>query len=369
MPSSRRAFGAAALALLTLVVAACGSTTGVPTPGLASIAAGSAAGDGTSPGASGSAGAPAAAGSPTSSPATANAAGTAAHAVATVAATDLSVRLPAGLSRTVVAPDGSTLLVMGGLGVAGTSGTILRLDPAAGTVTTAGRLGSLVHDAAGALAGNGTWLVLGGGVTVAVATVQGMALGAGGGPVTSTDIGALPVARADGGAVSVAGRVVVIGGGRGGVANAAVWATRDGRAFTRIATLATAVRYGAAAVAGGRIYLFGGTSATGDTSLVQLIDPASGTVRVIGHLPRTLTEAAAFVIDGRIYIAGGMHAGAPVDTILAFDLGTGRFAIAGRLPEPRADAAVAVLGGTAYLVGGETGRAYLDTVVAVRPAS
>jgi N-acetylneuraminic acid mutarotase len=177
------------------------------------------------------------------------------------------------------------------------------------------------------------------------------------------------VARADHAAVSLGGQVIVLGGGRGGVADPAVWATRDGITFTPVARLATPVRYGAAAVAGGLVYLFGGTAGRGDTSLISVLDPVRGTDRVAGHLPRTLTGATAFVLDGRILVAGGMHAGAPVTTILAFDPATGRVRTVGHLPEPRAFAAVAVVGGVAYLVGGETGHVYLDTVVAIRAAA
>lgn len=263
-----------------------------------------------------------------------------------------------------MAVDGQALLVLGGLTAAGTTGSILRVDPASGTVTPDGRLAAAVHDAAGAPLGD-AWLVVGGGRILAVPTVQRVAVAGGSAAsVTASLAGPLPAARADHAAVAVGGEVVVLGGGRGGVPDPTVLATTDGTRFRTIASLAVAVRYAAAVAFGGRVYLFGGATASGDTAVIQELDPATGTVRVIGRLPRTLSGASAFVLGGRILIAGGDHAGQAVDTILAFDPSTGRTSSVGRLPSARAQAGVAVIGGVAYLVGGEAG-GYLDTVVRI----
>ena len=255
------------------------------------------------------------------------------------------------------------MLVIGGLTAQGTTGTILRLDPTALTVVAAGRLASAVHDAAGAPL-RGAWLVVGGGRTIAVATVQSVADG--GGAATSAVTGSLPAARADHAATAVGGLVVVAGGGRGGVADPTVLTTRDGARYTQIGRLPVPVRYAAAAAVGTAVYLFGGSAASGDTAAIQAVNPTAGTVRSVGRLPHALTEATAFVLGGRVLIAGGMRSGAPQDTILAFDPATGRTTVVGRLPRAVADAGVAVIGDTAYLVGGETGTAYLDTVIAIR---
>jgi hypothetical protein len=276
----------------------------------------------------------------------------------------LRVHLPRPLSRAVVATHDGSLLVMGGLAAPGTLGGILRLDLADGGVAAAGHLAAAVHDAAGAPLGNG-WLVLGGGATIAAAKVQLVTFS--GGAVNSAAAGSLPAPRADGTAVLAAGRVVLVGGGRGGAPDANVLATGDGRHFTVLGRLTVPVRYGAAVSAGGAIYVFGGTVASGGaTDAVQRIDPATGAVRIVGKLPRALTEASAFALGGRILIAGGMRAGHPTSQVLEFSPSTGLTAVVGRLPLALADAGVAVLGDAAYLVGGETGTAYLDTVIAVR---
>lgn len=280
-----------------------------------------------------------------------------------LAATVLGVRLPAGLSRTVALVDGTTLLVLGGLQHSGTTGVVLRLDPTAGTVIPAGTLADAVHDAAGAVLG-GELLVLGGGRTLAVAGVQRVTSGGGASIVTSL-VGALPEIRADHVAIAIGGEILIAGGGHGGIADGRVLATADGHLFRQVATLQDAVRYPAAAAVGGLVYLFGGTTASGDTGAIQAIDPAAGTVRVVGSLPETLNGASAVVAGGRILIAGGIHAGRAVAAILEFDPATGAVTPVGSLPSPRSVAAAAVLGDSAYLVGGEADGQLLDTIIAI----
>jgi hypothetical protein len=346
---------AAPALVAAIALSACGSTPpatpSVPGPmGLAAPSSTSPGGGTIRPGAS----------SPTAGPTASTTGGRA----VTITATTLALRLPAGRSRVVVAVDGRTLLVLGGLTAAGTTGSILRVDPASGTATSDGRLAAAVHDAAGAPLGD-AWLVLGGGRTLAVASVQRVAIAGGSTPgVTVSLAGSLPAARADHAAVAVDREVIVVGGGRGGVPDPAVLATTDGARFRTIASLPVAVRYAAAVAVGGRVYLFGGAAASGDTAVIQEIDPATGGTRVVGRLPRTLSGAAAFVLGGRILVAGGDHAGRAVDTILSFDPSTGKTISVGRLPAARAQAGVAVTGDAAFLVGGEAG-GYLDTVVRI----
>jgi hypothetical protein len=347
-----------ALAVPALIAAACGSTTPSPAastrPDAPSDAPGSAATPGSAaPSASTSSRASPSGGGSTSTPPPAG----------RVAATLLQVTLPTPLSRSVVVADGGSVLVIGGLTTRGTTGVILRLDPAAGTLAAVGHLASPMHDAAGARLGAG-WLVVGGGKVVAATTVQRVS--ANGTRRTSAVIGALPAARADGAAVAAAGRVLVVGGGRGGVPDGAILATRDGVHFTRLGRLAVPVRYGAVVAVGGAVYVFGGATSSGDTDAIQRVDITTGAVRVVGHLPHAMSEASAFVLGVRVLIAGGMRAGSPTNAILAFDAATMHVTVAGRLPQALADAGVAVIGDTAYLVGGETGSKYLASVIAVR---
>ena len=61
------------------------------------------------------------------------------------------------------------------------------------------------------------------------------------------------------------------------------------------------------AALGGLIYIFGGETAGGlPVSIVQVVNPRSGTVSVSPIFPCRLSGAAAGVLDGVIYIAGGV---------------------------------------------------------------
>lgn len=353
--------GAAALCLVaSLAVAACGDAT--PSPSAGTTAGSGSQGPGaTTPSSAASSPLPGASGGGTALGTAGQSAG--ASAGSRVTATLLSLRLPSPLSRAVVATAGGEVLVLGGVSPSGTTGAILRLDLATGSITQVGHLASAVHDASGAPVGQG-WLVIGGGQTLASSVVQDVALS--GAKVSAFVAGALPAARADGAAIAADGEVLVVGGGRGGVPDPAVLATRDGARFTVLARLPVAVRYPGVAEVGSRVYLFGGATTAGASNAIQALDPASGRVQVVARLPYALTQATAFTLGGRILIAGGMRAGRPSAAILSFDPATGRTAVVGRLPEAVADAGVAVVGDTAYLVGGETASAFLDKVIAVR---
>ena len=277
-----------------------------------------------------------------------------------ITATMSALRLPYALSRTVAFADGGSILVCGGLTPSGTTATILRVDVAHGRLTRAGHLASAVHDAAGAMLGHEA-LVLGGGVVSQRALVQRVAASG-----RASILGHLPAARADLAAVTAGPALVVLGGGALGRADRRVLLTLDGIRFRTVAMLAVGVRYAAVAEMGGRIYLFGGSSATGDVATIQVVDTTTGTASVVGHLSAALSHATALVVGGRILIAGGRRAGRPVDTILAFNPNTNRTALVGHLPRPMSDAAAAVIGRTGYLIGGEAA-APLSSIVVLSP--
>ena len=116
---------------------------------------------------------------------------------------------------------------------------------------------SPTHDSAGAtLAGRA--LVFGGGTAAPSAEVQRFVTG---GRVLSS--GSLPEARADAAAVTIGARAFVIGGYDGSSLDAEVLSTTDGLHFSPVAALPVPVRYPAAAVLDGRIYVFGGESGNG----------------------------------------------------------------------------------------------------------
>ena len=204
-------------------------------------------------------------------------------------------QLPAAVSREVLLPTASGLLIIGGLTRSGISvSTVMDLDPVTGGTRPAGRLAQATHDAAGLVLG-GRAFVLGGGTASSVPTVQAFTPGT---PATVT--GAMSQARSDSSGVSAGPAGYVIGGYDGTRLDPEVLATRDGRHFRVAARLPVPVRYAATAAAGGLIWVFGGqTTAGGPTDVIQRIDPATGAATVAGHLPRPVQGAAALSLGGQ----------------------------------------------------------------------
>ena len=257
------------------------------------------------------------------------------------------IRLPAGRSRAVAVVLGSELLVCGGLTLSGTTASILRIDLATGHVSSFGALVQAVHDAGGAVLGGAAY-VFGGGQSVAEGTIQRVA-----GPGTGTRIGELPAARADLVAVSVAGEILIVGGGTTAGPDGRILATTDGIHTRVLGRLLVPVRYPAVAVLGGLVYVVGGAMPTGDTTAIQVVDPASGSVRLLGHLPRPLSHASGLVLDGSILVAGGRSAGSAQAELWRLDPETGDVSTVGRLPYAVSDAAAVVVDGLGELIGGE----------------
>ncbi len=293
---------------------------------------------------------------------------------ATVSATTPGWQLANPLSRMVVLPDGNgALAILGGLTASDTSADgAFRLDLATGALTTIGTLPSAVHDGAGAVIG-GNDVVLGGGTSATVATVEGVPAGGGSGSV----LGQLPQPRSDTTAVTVGATTVVVGGYDGSVADPAVLATTDGTSFTTVATLPVPVRYAAVAALGSSVYVFGGMAVGGSGSgqpvaTVQRIDLATRTATIVGSLPEPLEGASAVVLGGRVFVAGGDTvagtATASSAAVLAFDPSGTRFTPAGTLPEAVAYAGSTVVGGTAWLVGGEHDGTVVSAVQELRPS-
>ena len=315
--------------------------------------------------------------------------------------------LPSALSRAGAAalPGGRVLLLGGLFASGGSSADVGVLDLETGALTSVATLASPTHDAGSAVLGGRAFL-FGGGQAYPVATVEAVTLpggssaggASGGSSASGTSGGAsasggagivtgqLPQPRADDEAVTVAGTAYVVGGYDGSTGDTAVLATQNGSSFSTVATLPVDVRYGAVAAAGGKIYVFGGETVPGGTTLeystptpttspppgqqvalVQQIDPQTHTARVAGYLPRGVQGAAAFVLGGKLFLAGGDSnaPGTPPSsgsTIWSFDPSTGAFRLVGHLAAPVAYAAVVVEGGTAWLVGGERDGVPIATV-------
>lgn len=279
------------------------------------------------------------------------------------------LHLPVGVSRTVLLASGGRLLALGGLAAGDTTtGRIWSINTANATARQVGTLSTPVHDASGAMLAGGA-VVFGGGAATTVADVQSW-----NGRRTTT-VGALPQPRSDSAAASIGTTAYVVGGFTGQGMARDVVATTDGQRFRVVARLRIGVRYPAVAAVGRYVYVVGGELATtegtlagGQTDAVQRIDPASGQVRVIGHLGRGLGHATAFAVGGRLFVAGGRHGATATADVIEVSIRNGAWQRAGRLPRAMSDAAAAVVGSVAWLVGGETSgpSAPVSSVLAVR---
>lgn len=258
-------------------------------------------------------------------------------------------RLPTGFGREAVISTGRGAIVAGGfVGGHSSLATAYRLDLPSGRVRPMPPLRVPVHDTAGALAGGP--LVIGGGNAAEQSVVQ--AWDGTGWKV----VGRLPQPRSDLVAVTVSGRVLVLGGYDGArPAEPGILRSTDGRTWTTIGTLPVPVRYPAAAVAQGAVWLVGGESSGAMQTAIQRVDPVTGRARVVGRMPHPLGHAVALPFGDRLLIAGGRTA---TDTLTGhlwwFDLRTKAVSSAGHLPGPLSDAAVAQRGSAFYLIGGET---------------
>ncbi len=262
--------------------------------------------------------------------------------------------LPRPSAREVVIADRDHLLVLGGLdGSRRTTADVMRVDPRSGTVTSVGRLGTPVHDAAGAVVG-GIPMVFAGGNSSETAMVQAFGPGA-----TSRTVGRLPIPRSDLSAATVGRRTFLVGGYDGSSIRATVISTADGATFALHGDLPIPVRYPAAAAVGTSVYVIGGSNGSGAVRDVQVVDTKTGMVRVIGELPQSLSDAVAATVAGHVYVFGGNWGGRPSAQVWRLDLGASGAAgvtltPVGMLATPVTNAAVAVLGSRAYLVGGES---------------
>ena len=278
-------------------------------------------------------------------------------------------QLPASVSRPVVVPSAGGFVVLGGLAAGDVStDRIVTVNTSTGQSQLDGSLALAVHDSAGAVLG-GQDVLFGGGSYSTVSDIQAWSAG------TAVVIGHLPTSRSDVAVAQSGQTAYVIGGFDGTSMTPAVLATTDGTTFRTVAQLEVPVRYAAVAVAGGYVWVLGGVTSTSEggteeTDAIQRVDPTTGTVTVVGHLPQPMGHSTAVVLDGQVFMLGGRSGQTPSATVWRLDQARGQVVAAGTLPQAQSDGGSVVVDGMAYLVGGEVSgpASPLDTVVALKPS-
>ncbi|MBL8952104.1 MAG: hypothetical protein JNK82_15075 [Myxococcaceae bacterium] len=174
---------------------------------------------------------------------------------------------------------------------------------------------------------------------------------------------ALPSARSQVAAAVAGGRLFVIGGtAEAGAPLAEVLsAPLEGGEWAQEPALAAPRTAAQAIAAGGRVYLLGGEAATGLSAEVLVAELNGegrlGPWRSAGQLPAPRARAGAALFDGHVYLAGGSCSGAcpPVVAPVLSDGGLGAFTALPAFTPERESPAVVVAGGALHVIGGRQG--------------
>jgi DNA-binding CsgD family transcriptional regulator len=119
----------------------------------------------------------------------------------------------------------------------------------------------------------------------------------------------------------------------------------------------------AAAFLDGRIYVPGGTTATGAvTATLEVFDPQVAAWTTAASLPAPRAAYALAVTDGKLYLFGGWDGTTYRAETFIYDPRPDAWSTGAPMPRPRAFMAAATLDGLIYVVGGYDGRRELNTV-------
>jgi hypothetical protein len=255
--------------------------------------------------------------------------------------------LPQSSTRlAAVALRSGKVLALGGL-VGGVSSTQILLG-APEHLRMAGTLPSATHDDAAVLNG-GVVSLYGGGQAVSSPDVVHVD------PRTAVArrAGHMDEPLSDLGAAVVRGRTYLVGGYTGSRYATAVLRVGPETRTTTVARLPAGLRYAGVTAAGTTIAVAGGLTPSGEAAAIRLVNPASGSVRRLGTLPRPVAHAPLVAVGDTLYLIGGTSpAGKPTRAIYRIDARSGAVRLAGRFPAPLADAAAVTLGSRVVVLDG-----------------
>jgi N-acetylneuraminic acid mutarotase len=255
--------------------------------------------------------------------------------------------------------DGAILIAGLTSGLVSTT-TVFKIAPTA-HVRQLPSLPSGVHDAA-AVTLAGRVLLFGGGVSEGSNHILKVTPGA------PTQIGTLPQPLSDLVAAPIAGMAYVTGGWNGSDTNRNIYAVSRGGHLITVGRLPLGVRYPAAGALDGRLIVAGGEMASGDpTSRAWSFDPATRRVARLPDLPTPLDHTAGAVLDGTFYAIGGLRRGQLTNAILAWRPGLRRWRLAGRLPRAVQNLIAVGYGGGILALGGRTAGAATSEGTVLKP--
>ena len=131
----------------------------------------------------------------------------------------------------------------------------------------------------------------------------------------------------------------------------------------------TAVANVAAVYLNDRIYVPGGTTATGGvTNVLEVYDPKTATWEARALLPVPLTAYGLAALGGKIYLFGGWDGKSYRAETYVYDPAKDAWAVASPMPEPRAFMGAGAMKDGLYVVGGYDGKQELASVLRYDPA-
>jgi N-acetylneuraminic acid mutarotase len=272
--------------------------------------------------------------------------------------------LPAPVEDSAIAPlPGGKLALLGGIDSAQTSTDAILTLTGAGAARR-GTLPNAQHDAQAATLGADVY-VFGGGQFSSYDHILGYDPSTG----DTTVAGTLPSAASDVAVVSIGQTAYVVGGYDGTNWLDTIVAWRPGSQPHVVAHLPVGLRYAAVAVAGSKIIIAGGYEPSTVSDQILSFDPATGAVSQLGRLPFPLTHASAVFVDGRVVVVGGRRNenGGQTTAVLSINPATGAVRTVGQLPQPLSDAAVALSGGRIIVAGGDNGNGPQSAILALTP--
>ena len=244
------------------------------------------------------------------------------------------------------------LILAGGLNAASSS-TVQAYGPNRIAVS----LPTAVHDA-GAVVTGGDLMVFGGGTVAPTATVQAVPLA--GGSILSPV--ALSQPLADLTAVTLAGRVYLVGGYSGTVYNDKVFQWTAGQALSVAAVLPVGLRYAAITVDGPQIVVAGGRTPTGESAAVYAVNPVTGHVSTWPSLPTPLAYAGAAVLSGHLWVVGGQTTTGNSAAAYVYDAATKNWHTGPSLPLATTDGTLTAFHHKLWYAGGQTAQGMTATV-------
>ncbi len=180
-------------------------------------------------------------------------------------------------------------------------------------------------------------------------------------------VGTLPVATHDAAAAVVGGRVFLFGGGQTTSIDAIDRLDPTTGDIRRVGTIGEPLSDLGAATVGTAAFLVGGYTGTTWATAIQRFVPGH-TPSVVARLPAGLRYAGVASLGGRIYVAGGVTNAGVSSAVLSFDPSRGSVRRIGSLPRAVAHGALVALGSSLYLIGGtDAAGTPLATVIRVDP--